>query len=159
VRISIPNNKMGFVFAARGIIPEGCSSYFLPRLVGISKALEWCYSAEVFRSEEALTAGLLRSIHDPGDLMPAARSIAHKFIDNSSAVSRTVLRHMMWRMMAASDPIEAHRIDTAGMSALGKSADAQEGISAFLEKRAARYPDKVSENLPDFFPWWEKQSF
>lgn len=159
VRISIPNNKMGFVFAARGIIPEACSSFFLPRLVGISKALEWCYSAEIFRSEEALAAGLLRSIHDPGDLMPAARNIAHRFIDNSSAVSRTVLRHMMWRMMEANDPIESHRVDTAGMIALGKSADAQEGISAFLEKRTARYSDKVSEDLPAFFPWWEKQTF
>ncbi len=159
VRISVPNNKMGFVFAARGIIPEGCSSFFLPRLVGISKALEWCYSAEIFYSEEALAAGLLRSIHEPSDLMTAAKGIAHKFIDQSSAVSRTVLRHMMWRMMEANDPVQAHRIDTAAMVALGTAADAQEGISAFLEKRPARYSDKVSKNLPDFFPWWEKPTF
>lgn len=159
VRIAVPNNKMGFVFAARGIIPEGCSSYFLPRLVGISKALEWCYSAEIFRSEEALEAGLLRSIHEPGDLLPTARQIAHKFIDNSSAVSRTVLRHMLWRMMGASDPIEAHRVDTDGINALGTSADAKEGIDAFLEKRPANYPGKVSTDLPEFFPWWEKEEF
>lgn len=159
VRIAVPDAKMGFVFAARGIIPEGCSSYFLPRLVGISKALEWCYSAEIFRSEEALEAGLLRSIHAPDDLMPAAREIAHKFIDNSSAISRTVLRHMLWRMMGASDPIEAHRVDTAGINALGTSADAQEGISAFLEKRQANFPGKVSKDLPEFFPWWEKEEF
>jgi len=158
-RLSVPDNKMGFVFAARGIIPEGCSSYFLPRLVGISRALEWCYSAEVFRSEEALDAGLLRSIHEPEDLIPAARALARKFVDNSSAVSRTVLRHMLWRMMGASDPIEAHRVDTAGINALGTSADAQEGIQAFLEKRPADYPGKVSTDLPEFFPWWEKEEF
>jgi enoyl-CoA hydratase/carnithine racemase len=159
VRIAVPDNKMGFVFAARGIIPEGCSSYFLPRLVGISKALEWCYSAEVFRSEEALEAGLLRSIHTPEDLMPTARALARKFIDNSSAVSNTVLRHMMWRMLGASDPIEAHRVDTAGINALGTSEDAKEGISAFLEKRQANFPGKVSKDLPEFFPWWEKEEF
>lgn len=159
VRIAAPNTKMGFVFAARGIIPEGCSSYFLPRLVGISKALEWCYSAEIFRSEEALDAGLLRSIHAPEDLMSTAREIAHKFIDNSSAVSRTVLRHMLWRMMGASDPIEAHRVDTDGINALGTSADAKEGIDAFLEKRQANFPGKVSKDLPEFFPWWEKEEF
>lgn len=159
IRIAAPNIKMGFVFAARGIIPEGCSSYFLPRLVGISKALEWCYSAKVFRSEEALEAGLIRSIHASEDLLGEARKIATGFISGSSSISNAVLRHMMWRMLGASDPIEAHRVDTAGINALGTSADAKEGISAFLEKREPNFPGKVSKDMPEFFPWWEKQEF
>jgi enoyl-CoA hydratase/carnithine racemase len=157
IRISVANVKMGFVFAARGIIPEGCSSYFLPRLVGISKALEWCYSARVFRSEEALEAGLIRSIHTPDELMPTAIALAKEFSENSSSVSNAVLRQMMWRMLGASDPIEAHRIDTAGMNALATSDDAKEGISAFIEKRQANFPGKVSQDLPGFFPWWKDE--
>ena len=158
IRIAAPNIKMGFVFAARGIIPEGCSSYFLPRLVGISKALEWCMSARVFRSEEALEAGLVRSIHDPEDLLPAAYELAHEFAGNSR-VSNAVLRQMFWRMLGADDPIVAHRLDTEGMIQLGKSADATEGTTSFLEKRPAKFPDKVSEDLPEFFPWWEEPRF
>ncbi|MFT5578786.1 MAG: enoyl-CoA hydratase/carnithine racemase [Paraglaciecola psychrophila] len=157
IRLAAPNVKMGFVFSARGIIPEGCSSYFLPRLVGISKALEWCYSAKVFRSEEAQEAGLIRSIHPAEDLMTEARTIAKSFINGSSAVSNAVLRQMLWRMLGASDPIEAHRIDTAGINALGTSADAKEGITAFLEKREPNFPAKVSKDMPEFFPWWKKE--
>ncbi len=159
VRMAARNIKMGFVFSARGIIPEGCSSWFLPRIVGISKALEWCYSARVFRSEEALEAGLVRSLHDPEDLLPAARELAREFVAGSSSVANTVLRHMMWRMLGASDPIDAHRIDTAGINALATSPDAKEGINAFLEKRAPQFPGKVSCDLPDFFPWWEEPEF
>ncbi len=158
IRIAAPNIKMGFVFAARGIIPEGCSSYFLPRLVGISKALEWAMSARVFRSEEALEAGLLRSIHEPEDLLPAAYELAHEFTANSR-VSIAVMRQMFWRMLGADDPIVAHRLDTKGMIQRGKSADATEGTTAFLEKRPADFPDKVSKDLPDFFPWWEEPKF
>ena len=158
IRIAAPNIKMGFVFAARGIIPEGCSSYFLPRLVGISKALEWAMSARVFRSEEALEAGLLRSIHEPEDLLPAAYELAHEFTANSR-VSIAVMRQMFWRMLGADDPIVAHRLDTKGMVQRGKSADATEGTMAFLEKRPADFPDKVSKDLPDFFPWWEEPKF
>ena len=158
IRIAAPNIKMGFVFAARGIIPEGCSSYFLPRLVGISKALEWAMSARVFRSEEALEAGLLHSIHEPEDLLPAAYKLAHEFAANSR-VSNAVIRQMFWRMLGADDPIVAHRLDTKGMIQTGKSADATEGTTAFLEKRPANFPDKVSKDLPDFFPWWEEPKF
>lgn len=158
IRIATPNTKMGFVFAARGIIAEGCSSYFLPRLVGISKALEWAMSARVFRSEEALEAGLLRSIHEPEDLLPAAYEVAREFTANSR-VSNAVIRQMFWRMLGADDPIVAHRLDTKGMVQRGKSADATEGTTAFLEKRAAKFPDKVSKDLPDFFPWWEEPTF
>ena len=159
VRIAAKGAKMGFVFAARGIVPEGCSSWFLPRIVGISKALEWCYSARIFPAEEALEAGLLRSVHDKDDLLPAARELAREFIDNTSQVSNTVLRHMMWRMMSAPDPIDAHRIDTAGINALATSPDAKEGINAFLEKRAPDFPGKVSQDLPEFFPWWKEEDF
>jgi enoyl-CoA hydratase/carnithine racemase len=158
IRIAAPNVKMGFVFAARGIIAEGCSSYFLPRLVGISKALEWAMSARVFRSEEALEAGLLRSIHEPEDLLPAAYELAREFTANSR-VSNAVIRQMFWRMLGADDPVVAHRLDTKGMVERGQSADATEGTTAFLEKRVANFPDKVSKDLPDFFPWWEEPTF
>ncbi|MEM7079078.1 MAG: enoyl-CoA hydratase-related protein [Pseudomonadota bacterium] len=159
VRMAAKGAKMGFVFAARGIVPEGCSSWFLPRLVGISKALEWCYSARVFRAEEALEAGLVRSVHEADELLPAARELALEFVAASSKVSNTVLRHMMWRMLGAPDPINAHWVDTAGINALATSPDAKEGINAFLEKRAPDFPGKVSTDLPEFFPWWEEPKF
>ncbi|MDG2278546.1 MAG: enoyl-CoA hydratase-related protein, partial [Pseudomonadales bacterium] len=159
VRIAAQGAKMGFVFAARGIVPEGCSSWFLPRLVGISKALEWCYSARVFMAEEALAAGLIRSVHAKEELLPAARALATEFVQGSSKVSNTVLRHMMWRMLGAPDPINAHWVDTAGINALATSPDAKEGINAFLEKRDANFPGKVSTDLPEFFPWWEEPKF
>jgi enoyl-CoA hydratase/carnithine racemase len=159
IRIAAPDLKMGFVFAGRGIVPEACSSWFLPRIVGISKALEWCYSARVFRSEEGLEAGLLRSLHAPDDLLPTARRLAQEFIDNSSAVSMALVRQMMWRMLSAPHPIDAHEIDTAALAALGKSADAREGITAFLEKRPAKFTDRVSQHLPKFFPWWKDREF
>ncbi|MET0388010.1 MAG: crotonase/enoyl-CoA hydratase family protein [Polyangiales bacterium] len=159
VRLSIPNNKLGFVFAGRGILPEACSAWFLPRIVGISQALEWCYSARVFKSEEALTARLLRSLHEPDQLLTAARTLAQEFVDNSSAVSIAMVRHMMWRMLGAPHPIDAHEIDTAGIAALGKSNDAKEGISAFLQKRKPEFTDRVTQNMPDCFPWWEDRAF
>jgi enoyl-CoA hydratase/carnithine racemase len=159
IRIAAPGVKLGFVFAARGIVPEGCSSWFLPRLVGISKALEWCYSGRIFQSEEALEAGLLRSIHDKDELLTAARDLAKELVSGSSRVSVTVLRHMMWRMLGAPDPINAHWVDTAGINALATSADAKEGINAFLEKRDPDFPGRVSTDLPAFFPWWEEPKF
>jgi enoyl-CoA hydratase/carnithine racemase len=159
IRIAVPNAKLGFVFAARGIIPEACSSWFLPRLVGISKALEWCYSGRVFRSEEGQEAGLVRSLHEPDALLSAARSLAQEFVDNGSSVSIAMTRHMMWRMLGAPHPIDAHEVDTAAIAALGKSADAREGISAFLEKRKANFTDRVTKNMPSFFPWWKDRAF
>src|SRR5215510_5953874 len=113
IRLCVPNTKLGFVFAGRGIIPEACSSWFLPRIVGISKALEWCYSARLFKSEKELKAGLVRSLHEPDALLPAARELAQEFIDNSSAVSIAMIRQMMWRMLNAPHPIDAHEVDTA----------------------------------------------
>ena len=156
IRLAAKGIKMGFVFAGRGIIPEACSSYFLPRIVGISKALEWCYTARVFRSEEALEAGLVSYLYEPDELMPAARKLAREIAENASAVSNTVLRHMLWRMLGASHPIEAHRIDTIGINKLGDAPDAREGVTAFLEKRKPDFPGRVTKDLPDFFPWWDE---
>jgi enoyl-CoA hydratase/carnithine racemase len=159
IRLCVPNAKLGFVFAGRGILPEACSSWFLPRLVGISKALEWCYSARVFRSEEGQQAGLIRSLHEPDALLPAARELAREFIDNASAVSIAMVRQMMWRMLGAPHPIDAHEVDTAGIAALGVSRDAKEGIGAFLEKRKPDWKDSVSKDMPSVYPWWEDRQF
>lgn len=159
IRMSVPDAKLGFVFAGRGIVPEACSSWFLPRLVGVSRALEWCYSARVFRSEEGLEAGLLRSLHAPQDLLTDARVLANEFALGASAVSMAMVRHMMWRMLGAAHPVDAHEIDSAGMAALGRSNDAREGINAFLDKRTPRFMDRVSEDMPAFFPWWKDRPF
>ena len=159
IRLSVPNAKLGFVFAGRGILPEACSAWFLPRLVGISKALEWCYSARVFKSEEGQQAGLIRSLHEPDALLPAARSLAQEFIDNASTVSIAMVRQMMWRMLGAPHPIDAHEVDSAGIAALGKSDDAREGITAFLEKRKPNFKNRVSKDMPAFYPWWQDRPF
>lgn len=159
VRIAADTAKFGFVFSRRGIVPEACSSYFLPRVVGISQALEWCYSGRVFPAEEALQGGLLRSVHAREDLLTTARAIARSVACDTSAVSVTLIRQMMWRMLGADHPIEAHKIDSRGVYYTGRSADAAEGVSAFLEKREARFPGKVSRDLPDFYPWWEPRQF
>lgn len=159
IRIAVPNAKIGFVFAARGIVPEACSSWFLPRIVGISKALEWSCSARIFKSEEALAAGLVRSLHEPEALLPAARALAQEIVDNASSTSVALTRHLMWRMLSAPHPIDAHELDTVALSELGKSADAREGITAFLEKRPANFKDRVTSNMPKFFPWWKDRQF
>jgi len=159
IRIASDNARFGFVFARRGIVPEACSSYFLPRVVGISQALDWCYSGKVFPAEEALAGGLIRSIHAKDDLLEAARAIAREISDNTSSVSVTLIRQMMWRMLAADHPMEAHKIDSRGVYYTGRSADAKEGVDAFLEKRTAVFPGKVSNDLPDYYPWWEPRQF
>ncbi|MFW6093631.1 MAG: crotonase/enoyl-CoA hydratase family protein [Pseudomonadota bacterium] len=159
IRIAADSAKFGFVFAQRGIVPEACSSYFLPRVVGINRALEWCYSGRVFPASEALEHGLVRSLHDKEQLLPAAREIARDIADNTSAISVALTRHMMWRMLGADHPMEAHKIDSRGVYYTGRSADAREGVEAFLEKRPARFPGKVSQDMPEFFPWWEERKF
>ncbi|MCY4214724.1 MAG: crotonase/enoyl-CoA hydratase family protein [Gammaproteobacteria bacterium] len=159
IRIAATQARLGFVFARRGIVPEACSSYFLPRVVGISQALEWCYSGRVFAAEEALRGGLVRSLHDKADLLPAARAIAREFSEHSSPLSVTMTRHMMWRMLGADHPVEAHNLDSRAIYHLGRGTDAKEGVEAFLEKRPAQFKGRVSEDMPAFFPWWEKRSF
>ena len=159
IRIAANQARLGFVFARRGIVPEACSSYFLPRVVGISQALEWCYSGRVFDAQEALRGGLVRSLHDKADLLAAARNIASEFSEHSSPLSVTMIRHMMWRMLGADHPVEAHNVDSRAIYHLGRGADAKEGVEAFLEKRPAQFQGRVSEDMPEFFPWWEKRSF
>ncbi len=159
IRIASDNAKFGFVFARRGIVPEACSSYFLPRVVGINQALEWCYTGRVFPAQEALDGGLVRSLHGKDDLLDVARGIAREIADNTSAISVSLIRHMMWRTLGADHPMEGHKLDSRGIYYLGKSAEAKEGVESFLEKRPARFPGKVSKDMPEFFPWWEEREF
>jgi enoyl-CoA hydratase/carnithine racemase len=159
IRLASDTAKFGFVFARRGIVPEACSSWFLPRLVGISQAAEWCYSGRVFLADEALRGGLVRSVHTPDDLLPAARAIAAEIAEHTSPVSVALTRQMLWRMLGASHPMEAHRVDSRGILERGRSADSREGVVSFLEKRAPEFPVKVSDGLPDIFPGWETPKF
>jgi len=159
IRLASDAAKFGFVFARRGIVPEACSSWFLPRLVGISQAAEWCYSGRVFPAEEALEGGLVRSVHPGDELLPTARAIAADIVDNSAPVSVALTRQMLWRMLGASHPMEAHRADSRGIARRGPSADAREGVESFLEKRPAQYTNRVSDELPDLFPGWVDPQF
>jgi enoyl-CoA hydratase/carnithine racemase len=159
IRIASEAARFGFVFARRGIVPEACSSWFLPRAVGISKALEWTYSGRVFPVEEAKEARLVSRVVPHEELLPTARALAREIADNTSAISVTLIRHMMWRMLGADHPMEAHKLDSRGVYYTGRSPDAREGVESFLEKRAAKFPGKVSKDMPEFFPWWEPRQF
>jgi enoyl-CoA hydratase/carnithine racemase len=159
IRLASDTARYGFVFARRGINPEACSSWFLPKLVGVQTALEWCYTGRIFPASEALEKGLVRSVHAPDDLLPAAHAIAREIADNTAPVSVAVTRQLLWRMAGASHPMEAHRADSRGIQARGRSGDAAEGVTAFLEKRPPVYPDKVSKDLPDLWPHWTAPTF
>ena len=159
IRLASDSAKFGFVFAKRGIVPEACSSYFLPRLVGIQQATEWVYTGRVFPASEALSGGLVRSVHAGDDLLSVARELAREIADNTAPVSVALSRQMLWRMLGASHPMDAHRVDSRGIMERGRSADSKEGVVSFLEKRAANYPDKVSDGLPLIFPGWEDPEF
>ncbi|MFN3371727.1 MAG: crotonase/enoyl-CoA hydratase family protein [Sphingomonadaceae bacterium] len=159
IRLASTQARFGFVFARRGIVPEACSSWFLPRLVGISRAMEWCATGRVFDAEEALAGGLVRSLHAPEDLLPAARALAREIADNTAPVSVALTRQMLWRMLGADHPMEAHRVDSRAIYARGRQADAKEGVVSFLEKRPARFPDRVSADMPDFVPWWQPRAY
>jgi len=156
IRLASDKARFGFVFARRGIVPEAASSWFLPRLVGMQQALEWCMTGRVFDAQEALDGGLVRSLHAPEDLLNAAYALAREIADNTAPVSIALTRAMLWRLSAAEHPMEAHRIDSKAIYRRSRSADAKEGIASFLEKRDPAYPDKVSADLPDFFPWWKE---
>jgi enoyl-CoA hydratase/carnithine racemase len=156
VRMAADDARIGFVFSRRGIVPEACSSWFLPRVVGISQAIEWVATGRVFDAGEALAGGLVRSLHPCAELMDAARALAREIADNTAPVSVALARRLMWDMLGAAHPMEAHRADSRAMFARGKSADAAEGISSFLEKRPASYPDRVSDGLPDIYPGREE---
>jgi len=159
IRIASDEARFGFVFARRGLVPEAASSWFLPRVVGISKALEWTYSGKVFSAQEALEGGLVRSVHAPEDLLRVAREIAEEIINNTSPVSVSLTRHMLWKMLGASHPMEAHQVDSRAIYELGKGEDVKEGVNAFLEKRSSEFPNKVSKDMPKFFPWWTPKKF
>ncbi len=159
VRMASESARFGLVFARRGIVPEACSSYFLPRVVGISQAAEWCFTGRVFPAAEALAGGLVRSLHAPDELLPAARALAAEIADNASPVSVALTRQMLWRMLGADHPMEAHRVDSRGILERGRSADSREGVVSFLEKRPAVFPLKVSTDLPDIFPDYEERVF
>jgi enoyl-CoA hydratase/carnithine racemase len=159
IRLASSTARYGFVFARRGIVPEAASSWFLPRIVGISQALEWCYTGRIFDAEEAKAGGLVRSIHAPEDLLYAAQSLAREIAENTSAISVAMTRAMMWRLAGADHPMEAHKIDSRAIYRLSRGADAQEGIASFLEKRRAMYPGKVSADMPDFYPWWDERPY
>ena len=155
-RLASDTARFGFVFARRGIVPEAASSWFLPRLVGMQQALEWCMTGRVFDAVEALNGGLVRSVHAPTELMVAARTLASEIADNTAPVSIALTRAMLWRLSAADHPMAAHAIDSRAIYRRARSGDAKEGIASFLEKRSPAYPDKVSTDLPDFFPWWDE---
>lgn len=159
IRLASTDARYGFVFARRGITLEACSSYFLPKVVGLQTAFEWAYTGRVFPASEAKEAGLVRSLHAPDELMPAAIAIAREIIDNTSPVSVALTRQMLWRMAGADHPMEAHKIDSRAIFRRGASADAREGVTSFLEKRPAKFPLTVSKDMPDFFPWWEDRPF
>ena len=159
IRLASTNARYGFVFARRGINPEAASSWFLPHLVGVQTALEWCYTGRVFPAQEAHEKGLVRSLHEPDDLLPAARALAREIADNTAPVSVAITRQMIWRMAGADHPMEAHKADSRGIQFRGASADAREGVTSFLEKRTPNYPNKVSADLPDIWPNYAKREF
>jgi enoyl-CoA hydratase/carnithine racemase len=159
IRIAADGARFGFVFSRRGIVPEACSSWFLPKIVGISQALEWCYSGRVFDAKEALNGRLVKEVVAPDQLLPRAYELAAEIRDNTAPVSVALIRQMLWRLSATDDPMEAHKIDSRGIYSRGASGDVREGVVAFLEKRKANFPEVVSKNMPPYFPWWEDRPY
>jgi len=159
IRIASDTARFGFVFSQRGIVPDGASTWFLPRIVGIAQALEWCYSGRVFSAREALVGRLVSHVVPPDQLLPTARALAREIVDKTAPVSIALIRQMMWRMLGADDPMEAHKIDSRGIYTRGRSADAKEGVMAFLEKRPAVFKDTVPADMPDYFPWWKEREY
>lgn len=159
VRFVAEGAKLGFVFARRGIVPEAASSWFLPRLVGISRAMEWVATGRIFGPDEALEAGLVRRVLPAGEVLGAAQQLAREIADNAAPVSVALARRLMWRGLGLDHPMHAHRADSRAMFARGQSADVQEGVQAFLEKRDAAFTDRVSDGLPEVFPWLDEPEF
>src|SRR6185436_17963615 len=159
IRVLADSAKVGFVFAGRGIVPEACSSWFLPRVVGINQALEWCLTARVFQAQEALDGGLVRSLHPADEVFGVARGLAEEIVGNAAPVSASLTRQMMWKMLGADHPMEAHKIDSRGIFDLGRSADAREGVTSFLEKRTPAWTMAPGRDLPDWYPWWPERPY
>ncbi len=159
IRLASTQARYGFVFARRGLNPEAASSWFLPHLVGVQTALEWCYTGRIFPASEAHEKGLVRSVHEPDDLLPAAKAIIREIADNTAPVSVAITRQLIWRMAGAAHPMDAHRADSRGIQLRGKAGDAREGVTSFLEKRPPNYPDKVSRDLPNIWDHWKDPEF
>jgi len=159
IRLVSQDARIGFVFSRIGLVPEAASCYFLPRIVGISQALEWCYSGRLFTAEEAKAGGLVKAVLPGEEVVPAARALAQDIVDKASPVSVALIRQMFWRGLGMHDPMQAHQIDSRGILARGRSADVSEGVQAFLEKRPARFSEKVTSDMPDYFPWWEEPTY
>lgn len=159
IRIASTAARVGFVFARRGVVPEAASTWFLPRLVGPSQAAEWVYTGRVFPAEEALQGRLVSRVVPPDRLLPVARELALEIARNTSAISVALARQLMWRLLGADHPMEAHRLDSKCMDWTGRSADAHEGVTAFLEKRPARFSLRPSTDMPPFYPWWRERPF
>ncbi|MCB1509942.1 MAG: crotonase/enoyl-CoA hydratase family protein [Hyphomicrobiaceae bacterium] len=159
IRLASEQARFGFVFSRRGVVPEACSSWFLPRIVDISQALAWTMSGRVFPATEALAGGLVSEVLPPDDLLPRAHEIAREIADNTSAVSVAMIRQMMWRMLGADHPMIAHRIDSRGLQQMGAAADAREGVASFIEKRAPQFAMRPSADMPPVYPWWEEPEF
>jgi enoyl-CoA hydratase/carnithine racemase len=159
IRIASQDAKFGFVFARRGIVPEAASSWFLPRLVGIAQAMEWCATGRVFGADEALAGRLVSKVVPPDQLLPAAHALAQEIAQHTAPVSVALTRQMLWRMLGADDPMEAHKVDSRAIWARGRQGDAKEGVMSFLEKRPPIYPDRVSADLPDFWPFWRPREY
>jgi len=159
IRLASTAARFGFVFARRGVVPEACSTWFLPRLVGMAQAAEWVYTGRVFDAQEALAGRLVSRVLEPDALLPTARALAREIAEHTSAVSVALSRQMLWRMLGADHPMEAHRVDSRAMAWTGRSADAREGIAAFLAKRPARFTLSPTRDLPPFYPWWEPRPF
>jgi enoyl-CoA hydratase/carnithine racemase len=159
VRLASEDARFGFVFARRGIVPEACSSWFLTRVVGISQALEWTLTGRVFSASEALEGRLVKKLYKANELLPAARALAREIADNTAPVSVALTRQMLWQMLGADHPMEAHKIDSRAIRSRGASGDAKEGVASFLEKRPAKFPDKVSKDMPPFFPWSPERKY
>jgi enoyl-CoA hydratase/carnithine racemase len=159
VRLAGESARMGFVFARRGIVPEACSSWFLPRVVGISQAMEWVATGRILQAQEALAGRLVSRVLPDAELLPAARALGREIAENTSAVSVALSRQMLWRMLGADHPMEAHKIDSKAIFSMGRSPDAYEGVQSFLEKRLPRFSMRASKDLPPFFPWWTERSF
>ena len=159
IRIASEAARFGFVFSQRGIVPEAASSWFLPRIVGISQALEWCYTGRVFPAQEALAGRLVSKVVPGDELLPTARAVARGIASKTAPVSIALIRQMMWRMLGADDPMEAHKVDSRGIYTRGRSEDVKEGVMSFLEKRPANFKNKISSDMPDFFPWWDEREY